>query len=138
MKTGTNDKIGGGGFHHIAFSVRDFDATVKFYTEALGCRQHLAWTSGAGTRATLLDMGDGNFVEVFENADLPDDEVGQVMHYAFRSDDVDVAVAEAVAGGAEVTMTPKELTIPSDPPLDVRLAFVKAPGGQVVEFFTEL
>lgn len=138
MKTGTNDKIGGGGFHHIAFTVRDFDATVAFYTEALGCRQHLAWESKAGARATLLDTGDGNYVEIFENADLPESEVGQVMHYCFRSDNVDKAVAAAVAGGAEVTMEPQELTIPSDPPLSVRLAFVKAPGGHLVEFFTEL
>ena len=33
---GHNKTISGGGFHHIAMRVRDFDASLKFYTEGLG------------------------------------------------------------------------------------------------------
>ena len=32
---GNNEILGGGGFHHIAMTVNDFDASVKFYVEML-------------------------------------------------------------------------------------------------------
>jgi len=35
-------------------------------------------------------------------------------------------------------MPPATLSIPSDPPLPVRIAFVFAPGGEVLEFFKTL
>lgn len=40
---GNNVVLGGGGFHHISISVKDFDASVKFYTEVLGFRQTAVW-----------------------------------------------------------------------------------------------
>jgi glyoxylase I family protein len=30
---GSNEAIGGGGLHHVAIKVHDFDATVQFCTE---------------------------------------------------------------------------------------------------------
>jgi glyoxylase I family protein len=34
--TGTNSVLGGGGFHHVAVRVADFDGAVHFYSEVLG------------------------------------------------------------------------------------------------------
>jgi len=33
---GTNEKLGGGGFHHVAVFVPDFDAAMQFYKDVLG------------------------------------------------------------------------------------------------------
>ena len=62
--TGHNQKIGGGGFHHIAMQVKDFDASLQFYTEGLGFTPTVAWGEGS-QRAVMLDTGDGNYFELF-------------------------------------------------------------------------
>ena len=41
----SNAIVSGCGFHHVAIRVADFEATVRFYTGALGFRQAVAWTS---------------------------------------------------------------------------------------------
>ena len=139
---GHNKAIGGGGFHHVAIKVANFDESVTFYTRAMGFTEFARWGKGDG-RAILLDCGDGNFFEVFAGgkpaptgAKAGGD--GPIVHVALRSDDVDGAIARARAGGAEITMEPKDVTIPSDPPKPVRIAFCRAPGGEVIEFFKHL
>ena len=69
--TGANATIHGGGFHHIALRVYDFDATLKFYIDGLGFKRTYGWgTDGRAngepdSRAAMLDTGDGNYLEVF-------------------------------------------------------------------------
>jgi len=132
---GQNAAIGGGGFHHLAIRCRDFDASVKFYTEGLGFTEKIAWGEGDG-RAVMLDTGDGNYVEIFAGGpDAPKPE-GAVLHFALRTGNCDAAIARARAAGAEVTVAPKDVTIPSRPaPTPVRIAFCKGPDGEVIEFF---
>jgi glyoxylase I family protein len=132
--TGHNTTIGGGGFHHIAMRVRDFDASWTFYTEGLGFLPKITWGEGKG-RGAMLDAGDGNYLEIFAGgSDGPKPE-GAVLHFALRTTDCDKAIEAARAAGAEVTVEPKEVTIPSDPPTKVRLAFCKGLDGEVIEFF---
>ena len=133
--SGQNAAIGGGGFHHIAMRAHDFDATVKFYTEALGFKEKIAWGEG-DKRAIMLDTGDGNYLEVFAGgSDEPKPE-GAVVHFALRTNDCDTAIERARAAGAEVTVEPKDVEIPSRPqPLPVRIAFCKGPDGEIIEFF---
>jgi glyoxylase I family protein len=113
-----------------------------FYTRALGFTEAIRWGQG-DNRAILLDCGDGNFFEIFAGgqaapADAKSGGAGPIIHVALRSDDVDGAVARARAGGAEITLEPKDVTIPSNPPTPVRIAFCRAPGGEVIEFFKHL
>ena len=123
----------GGGFHHVAIRVRDFDGAVRFYRDALGFTEKLAWGEGYG-RAILLDMGDGACLEIFAGGDGD----AAILHFSLRSDDVDADVARAAAAGAEVTMEPKDVDIPTKPaPTPVRIAFCRAPTGEVIEFFHE-
>ena len=56
--SGTNEVLGGGGLHHVAMRAKDFDASVRFYTEALGFKEAVRWGE-ADQRAVLLDTGDG-------------------------------------------------------------------------------
>ena len=43
----------------------------------------------------------------------------------------------ALKAGAASHIEPKDVTIQSNPPLDVRIAFVKGPSGEIIEFFHE-
>lgn len=133
---GTNAAIGGGGIHHVALRARDFDKTVKFYVLGLGFRQAMAWGQG-DKRAAMLDSGDGSCLEVFAGGqDL--EPVGGFLHIALNTTDCDAAIEAARAAGAKVTMEPKTLTIASDPPADVRIAFCTGPDGEKIEFFQRL
>jgi glyoxylase I family protein len=131
---GTNAVIGGGGFHHVAMKATNFDVAVAFY-KALGFTEKIAWGDG-DSRAILLDAGDGNYLEIFAGgADGPKPE-GAVVHFALRTRNCDAAIAAARAAGAQVTMEPKNVDIPSRPhTTPVRIAFCKGPSGEVIEFF---
>jgi catechol 2,3-dioxygenase-like lactoylglutathione lyase family enzyme len=59
-----NPVIPGCGYHHVALRANDFEATLRFYIEGLGCRLAYQWGEG-DRRAAMLDTGDGNYVEVF-------------------------------------------------------------------------
>jgi glyoxylase I family protein len=131
---GTNNKLGGGGFHHVAIRVGNFEATLKFYTEGLGFREAFGWGEG-NKRAALLDTGDGNYIEVFAGGTDEQKPEGAFLHVAFRTDDVDAAVEAAVAAGAEVTVQPKDVVLGNNPPTPVRIAFIKGPDGEIIEFF---
>jgi len=131
----SNTVLGGGGFHHVAIRARDFDASVRFYTEALGFKEKLRWGQG-DKRAIMLDAGDGNYLEIFANGQEGPKPEGAIIHFALRTDNTDAAIARARAAGAIVTVEPKDVLIPSAPqPTPVRLAFCKGPDGEVIEFF---
>ena len=133
--SGTNSVLGGGGFHHIAMRVHDFDASVKFYTEALGFREKISWGEGDG-RAIMLDTGDGNYLEIFAGGTADPKPEGAVLHFALRTKDTDAVVEHVRATGAEITVEPKDVDIQSRPQnTPVRLAFCKGPDGEIIEFF---
>jgi glyoxylase I family protein len=133
---GKNSKIGGGGFHHIAIGASDFDASMKFYVDGLGFVAAKQW-SGQNGRAVMLDTGDGNYLEMFERPGRQAPSEGAVLHFALRTEDCDGAIERARAAGAEVTVEPKDVDIPSAPSFPVRIAFFKGPDGEIVEVFQE-
>jgi glyoxylase I family protein len=123
------------GFHHIAIRVADFEAARKFYLDGLGFTLKAEWGEGDKSVA-LADSGNGNYVEIFAGGAGGERPQGISEHLAFRTDDCDRAVAAAVAAGAVITMEPKSLTIEARPiPVPVRIAFVRTPTGEIVEFF---
>lgn len=134
----TNQLLGGGGFHHVAIRVVDFDAAVKFYTEMLGFKEKIRWGEGDG-RAIMLDTGDGNYLEIFagRKASLaPDSAEPPIIHFAIRTNNIDADIARIRAAGMTITIDPKDVQIPSTPgPTPVRLAFFKGPGGEIIELF---
>jgi glyoxylase I family protein len=131
---GKNAVLGGGGFHHLAMKVKDFEGAVKFY-KALGFTEKIAWGEGPG-RAVMLDTGDGNYLEIFAGGSGEPKPEGAMLHFALRTSNCDAALACARAAGAQVTMEPKSLEIPSLPArTPVRIAFCQGPAGEVIEFF---
>ena len=53
------------GIHHVALRTAHFDRAFTFYTETLGCQPGMQW-GDPGKRAVMLDVGDGNYIEIFE------------------------------------------------------------------------
>lgn len=133
---GNNTVIGGGGFHHIAIRVRDFDKSLNFYQSILGCQPKISWHEKP-KRAVMLDTGDGNYIELFERPDqAPATGEGVLLHLALRTTNIDESIARVRGFGCEVTIEPNDLVIDSKPfKTPVRLAFFKGPDGEVIEFF---
>jgi glyoxylase I family protein len=132
------------GFHHLAMKVWDFDATLAFYRDALGFDAAYAWGSderssgGGDTRAAFLAGGNGNYMEVFAGGTRPPTEEppeGVLLHIALRAPDCDAALERARAAGAKVTEEPRDVPIAGTPPTVVRIAFIKGPDNEIIEFF---
>jgi catechol 2,3-dioxygenase-like lactoylglutathione lyase family enzyme len=131
----------GQGFHHVAIRAVDFDATLKFYAEGLGCPVRFEFSvPGRIDRAAFLDMGDGRYIEVFGQGSTvqsegrrrrPDEETteGALLHFCFRVDDVEAAYSRALAAGAETRIAPMTAQL-----VGGEIAFVTGPSGEVIEF----
>jgi glyoxylase I family protein len=134
MMTGTNQTLGGGGFHHVSMRVRDIEASIRFYTEALGFVHKLTWGQGP-KRTVLLDTGDGNYFEISGGRTEDASPAGHFAHIALRATDCDAVIEQVRAVGAEVTVEPRDVSLPSDPPTPIRIAFFKGPDGELIELF---
>ena len=133
-------------FHHVAIRAVDFDATVKFYTEGLGFKLHFPFAvPGRIDRAAFLDAGDGRFVEVFGENSIVQSEgrrraageertEGALLHFCLRAADTDASYARALAAGATSRIEPVTRCLSEDPLVEVRIAFVVGPNGEVIEF----
>ncbi|MEI7435872.1 MAG: VOC family protein [bacterium] len=123
------------GLHHLAIRASDFDRTVKFYTDGLGCRAATSWGQAPG-RAVMLDTGNGSCVEIFEGGQPGPKPEGALLHFAFSTDDCDASYRRALAAGAKGTVEPKDVTVSAKPqPFSVRLAFCTGLDGETIEFF---
>ena len=136
---GHNRVVPGCGFHHVALRVHDFDASVKFY-KALGMTEAVLWGEG-DYRAILFDTGDGNYIELFAGGKPGEKpqwgEGASWIHVALRTTDVEGATQKAVAAGAVLSKPPFDAVLgkAGARQVKVRISFVHAPGGEVVEFF---
>ena len=130
-----NEIIKGMGFHHIALKAKDYDASLKFYTEGLGMKFYTQWGEG-DSRICMLDLGDGGILELFAGV-VGDEAVNnRYIHFAMKVDDVDAAYATALAAGAKPKSEPKVVPLASAPvKLTLNCGFVYGPSGEELEFF---
>jgi catechol 2,3-dioxygenase-like lactoylglutathione lyase family enzyme len=138
--------MSGIGFHHVAIRAADFDATIRFYTEGLGCKVRYRFAvPGRIDRAAFLDTGDGRYIEVFGPGSTvqsegrrrrPDEEPteGALLHFCLRVDDVEASYSRALAAGAVSRIEPRMAKLGGEPPAEVQIAFVTGPNGEVIEF----
>ncbi len=123
------------GFHHTAFRSSNFDASVRFYTQVLGLKPKISWGE-VPKRAIMIDVGDGNYVEIFERSESAPKDEPVILHFALRTDDCSGVLENVRAAGAEITMEAKDVTIDSNiGPVLVKIAFFKGPDGEIVELF---
>ena len=127
------------GFHHVCLKTRDWERTLAFYRDTLGFTEKIAWNlRGTGRRAVMLDTGDGNYVEVFEDPDYTPAPNGSVIHFALRTDRLDEVAARVRAAGATITIEPKDVVLATTHgagPVPIRIFFCEGPSGEVIEFF---
>lgn len=125
------------GIHHAALKCADlkkFDETVRFYRDILGLSVLRSW--GNGEKAGIMfDTGDG-LIEIFASGSAGRS-TGSVNHFALATDDPDACIAAVRQAGYTIAVEPKDLTIPSQPPFPVRIAFAIGPCGEEIEFFQE-
>lgn len=131
-----NRVIPGCGFHHVSIKVRDLGKSIKFYREGLGFVERFSWGQ-APRRTVLLDTGDGNYFEISQGDQGQVGVEGFFRHVALRTDDCEAALESARAAGAEVTVETREVTLPTEPPMQLRIAFFKGPDGELIELFQE-
>ena len=136
----SNDIIKGLGYAHMAIAAKDFDKSLAFY-KALGMRVYTQWGE-RDSRIALLDTGNGDLVELFAKPDLNTDKAASsaegnpFLHFAFSAQNVDEAYRIALEVGATPLKPPAEMPLRSHPVcLTLRIAFVKGPSGEELEFF---
>ena len=141
------NKHGITGIHHIAIRARDFEATLAFYTAALGFRLGHSWSLPAFNlkQAAMLQSADGqSYIELYDgDADipaqgrkrLPGEPLVQtaLLHICLTAQDAAAAFRHAIAHGALPCLEPMELEL-GDPGIKVRNALVYSPNGEVIEF----
>ena len=123
------------GFHHVALiccGVEEFEKAVHFYRDILGLAVARTWGKGDSS-AVMLDTGAGLF-EIFANG-TDRLSAGALRHIALDVADTDACIEAVRAAGYTVTMEPKDISIPSDPPYPARIAFCIGPVGEEIEFF---
>ncbi|MBQ3231069.1 MAG: VOC family protein [Clostridia bacterium] len=124
------------GFHHIALKASDFEKTVAFY-KALGLTEKVRWGEGDG-RAVMLNLGDGGCIEVFAGGEKRERVDERWLHLAMKTSDVDAAYKTAIEAGAVSHIEPKTVSPEgSVPKIEMRIAFVYGPDGELIEFFDE-
>ena len=63
-------------------------------------------------------------------------EAAGMIHFALRSPDVDAAFARALGAGATEHIAPKDILLGGEGGIPIRLAFVRGPDGERIEFFS--
>ena len=123
------------GIHHIALKARgleEFRKTVAFYQDLLGLPMARTWGEGENS-AVMLDTGAG-LIEIFANGtDTPGQ--GAVRHVALQVENTDDCIEAVRRAGYHIISEPVDVTIPSNPPYPVRIAFCNGPVGEEIEFF---
>lgn len=135
MPVGNKNKaIAGLGSHHIAVQTRNWDESLKFYTDIMGMDIIL---NDEERGLALLDIGDGSHMEIFapkEGSPKPEDDPGHdpVTHIAFTTTDIESAVQRVRDAGMEIT---REITTLDLMHLNITIAFFIGPNKEVIEFF---
>ncbi|MBR5252300.1 MAG: VOC family protein [Clostridia bacterium] len=131
----SNEIIKGMGFHHIAVKAKNYEESMKFYTEGLGMKFMTQWGEG-DERIAMLDMGNGDIVELFAGGNDKESIDPKYIHFAMKVDDVDAAYEAALKAGAKPKTAPLVAPLDSAPiKLTLNCAFVYGPAGEELEFF---
>jgi glyoxylase I family protein len=131
-----------GGFHHVAIFAEDYDAAVAFYRDVFGLRQRIEWGED-DKRATMLDVGGGAHVEIFERRARGEVPTGMqdrvsIAHFCLRVDDTAAALEKARAAGCPIEMELKSVTLKcrlGGPDATIHIGFFTGPSGELVELF---
>lgn len=90
----------------------------------------------------MLDVGDGNYLEIFERpeheTEPPTAAEARWLHLCLRCTNLDAVIEEVRSAGMTVTVEPKDVPIENLAPgqksdIKLRLAFFTGPDGEIIE-----
>lgn len=116
--------------HHVSIkttSKEKLEEAIYFYCDILGFSVFRKWETGV-----LIDTR-GGYIEIML-AESPLD-TGLIKHFALGTSNVDGCVKLVEKHGYNVFIQPNDKTIMSDPPVELRMAFMVGPLGEQIEFF---
>jgi lactoylglutathione lyase len=118
-------------FNHVAFRVRDFDTSIRWYAGAFGAAEAFRANRDDGSpQLVYLELAPGQFVELFPNGknpiESPPDPIGYA-HFCLRVADLDAALEHLKTLGVEPSVTPRTGRAGQ------RLAFISDPDGNRIE-----
>lgn len=139
---------------HVALVCKDIDASLRFYREGLGFSRTYEWTQSSSPtcphqvifkgRALYIELNGETYLELFPGGrDDVDSSAGPIQHIALVVPDVDEAYRSCLAaGGTTFTFEdwsgePMTVELNGDPALQLRVAFVKGPSGELIELYEQ-
>ena len=125
------------GFHHIGLKYTDLETSLRFY-QAIGLKEVVRWGT-PGKEIVMLEMDDGGRIELLPSGEDEFFPNGKWVHFAIAVDDVDLAYETALTAGAVSSREPKTVPLDSSPEkISIRIAFVKGPDNEELEFFKQV
>ncbi len=127
------------GIHHVCLRVPNLYKTAEFYQKAFDAALVAEWgAEGKDDHAFILDLGTGDFLEIFESNELFS--LGKWQHVAIWTDDMEASYQKAVQNGATVNTQPAISHIPtrSGQIVHMKFGFLTAPGGEIVELIQDV
>ncbi len=124
------------GIHHVALKVKpeNYEKAVKFYTDILEMKMVRSWGE-APYFCCMISTGDNSTMEILANDEADSSHDGPLQHIALETDFVDELTEKVRAAGYEITVEPKDVSLPSEPPYPIRVAFCYGAGHELIEFF---
>ena len=92
---------------HTAFSVKDMQASLKFYSEALGINKAFSIDKDGQPWIEYLKVADGQFIELFYNG-TGEPQTGAFSHLCLTVDDINEASKRVELAGYKLDSEPKQ------------------------------
>lgn len=83
---------------HVCLNVRDLQRSLAFYRDALGLPVQFTFEKGGRQTGVYLAVGERNFIEIFERADVQPVNTG-IVHFCLEVDDLEAAISALTAKG---------------------------------------
>ena len=91
---------------HVCLNVRNLERSVEFYRN-LGFRTRFDFTRKGSYFGAYLEIAPDQYLELFENPEMPEGSVGGIVHFCLETADMDALIAELAR--RRITHTPKKL-----------------------------
>jgi len=90
----------------VCLYVKDLGRSVDFYSK-LGFKKRFAFNKNGNLFGVYLEFGNGNFIEIFSDANRNSGAAGSLAHFCLETPDIDAAIKSLASRGIE--HTPKKL-----------------------------
>ena len=114
-------------FCHVTLSVKDMEASLKFYQEMVGLKLNRRWSSGPGSDLAFLGNGETE-VELICRDSYEGSGLGKGVSLGFETTSLEDKIAQLRENGYETN------GVISSPNPEVSFFFAKDPDGYNIQF----